>query len=149
MANVFQVSTRGYQYYESGEREPPAPKLELAQERIGLRPDWVLYGTGDMFEGARKTVPAKDFFTESEGTATDDGLSEGQPKDEAARLAASHLANDVLKQAGLDAGIGLRAAVRDLALWYGVPEEVLQELAAAVREDLDRAARSKGVQNDQ
>lgn len=49
IAKVFKVSTRGYQYYESGEREIPASKLDLAKEQIGLNPDWIYDGKGEMF----------------------------------------------------------------------------------------------------
>ena len=148
MAKLLGLSLRGYQNYERGEREIPLPALDDAHERVGLNPDWVRDGAGEMFDRGRQTVPAGDFFTESEGTATDARLSESQPKDQNARMAASQPANAVLKQAGVDAGVGLRAAIRDLALWYGVPEVALAELAAAVREDRDRALRNAAERDD-
>ena len=141
MAQLLGVSLRGYQNYERGEREIPLHALDDARERIGLNPDWIRNGEGEMLGQRRPTVSAADFFTESEGTETDERLSASQPRDESARFAAARLANEALQQAGVDAGIGLRAVLRDLALWYGVPEEALAEVVAAVKEEIDRAKR--------
>ena len=141
MAELLEVSLSGYQNYERDQRIIPRPVADAARQKVGLNPEWLYDGSGRMFEQRRPTVAAADFFTESEGTETDERLSESQPKDETARFAASRLANEALKQAGVDAGIGLRAVLRDLVLWYGVPEETLTEVVAAVKEEIDRAKR--------
>lgn len=141
MAQLLGVSLRGYQNYERGEREIPLHALDDARERIGLNPDWIREGEGEMFVSTRKTVPAPDFFTDSEGTRTDDERSERAPATEQARFAASRAVTEVLKAADLQPGIGLRAVLRDLVLWYGVPEETLGEVVAAVREEIERAKR--------
>lgn len=49
MAGLLHLSTTGYQNYERGEREIPVVTLERARDHIGLNPDWVLDGSGEMF----------------------------------------------------------------------------------------------------
>ncbi|MGQ0622757.1 MAG: XRE family transcriptional regulator [Panacagrimonas sp.] len=49
MAGLLHISTKGYQYYERGERDIPVVTLHRGKAHFALNPDWVLDGVGEMF----------------------------------------------------------------------------------------------------
>ncbi|MGQ0621690.1 MAG: helix-turn-helix domain-containing protein [Panacagrimonas sp.] len=62
MAGLLDVSLRGYQNYERGDREIPVVALERAQDSAGVNPHWVLDGAGEMLlpRPYRNSSPGQD-----------------------------------------------------------------------------------------
>lgn len=56
MADYFGMSQPGYSFYEKGQRYFDHEILEILKDAFGVRPEWMISGTGDRFKFNSGTV---------------------------------------------------------------------------------------------
>lgn len=135
MAEALRLSVKGYQNYEQGKRELPASVIDRAQDELGISPDWLWEGKGEMF-GATRTLAAKTFFLA--GASREMAEGDATPSIQRKHIDAAIAVDAACDLAGADLGEGVRAVMCNLVVIYAVPSDMIMRLAQVIQQDFDR-----------
>jgi transcriptional regulator with XRE-family HTH domain len=145
MASLLDVSIASYQRYERAEFDIPAAVIDRAQDELGVNPDWLWDGKGEMFgKSERQMISAAAFLKTAEGLPGDT-MEKDTPSKMRRELVAGDTVEKSCQRVGLELGAGGIFTALRLLVEHAAPEpDVLDFLVGKVKADLD-SARSAAV----
>jgi transcriptional regulator with XRE-family HTH domain len=143
LAKLLQLSTKTYQRYERGERPLPGPVVDRAQDELGVNPDWLWDGKGEMFSAPKRMVSGRAFLLGAHGRPGD--TMEGDTPSKLRReMDAAVIVDEALTKAGFqkanDIGMELMLALRILVESHAIAPSVLENLARAIKAESTRVS---------